>query len=627
MASRVKEDEKNERIIRSLLKLPENKRCINCNSLGPQYVCTTFWTFVCTNCSGIHREFTHRVKSVSMAKFTSQEVTSLKEGGNQHAKDIYFKGLDQQRQSVPDGSNVERLRDFIRHVYVNKRYTNEKNDDKLPSETRSSSGSRSPPYEDVNDRRYSDRSSPGGRSPGFEPGNRNVGNNKKSPARPEILNDWRREDRFGGRKTSDEGSQSPEQVKDLGSASPPVARPVREILGDSVIPLRVGEPPKPPVSRNIDASAHAKSTTSLSSLMSTNEKPPEVKLPEVKPPEVKPKATLSLIDFDTDFEPPAPAVAMQAPESTTRQPAPQPASLSNDNWASFDAAPSAPSLNVSQPPPSGNTLDSLLSQLAVTSSVQGQTYTPSSGPGHLGHSTSQIFAPFPNEHSSEQPWNTALASNVHRSMSAPSLQPLQGVPSGGLQSSEVKPSGRNELPADLFTVTYPSYHAPVPGWQAGPPHGMHYGMQQYNNPVPYQNVPHPAKSMNPFDFSTGPPSQTPTENMFPSMAPQQGALPPSGMMPSHGVHNQLPPSGMMPSQGVHNHFNIPSQVSAHPSAMPPRYMSPPLPGSMPPSNVSPVGDMNASYDAQQTYQNFGSSFPAAVPLNPPSFQSGGNPFG
>ncbi|CAD5327778.1 unnamed protein product [Arabidopsis thaliana] len=602
MAGRVKEDEKNEKIIRSLLKLPENKRCINCNSLGPQYVCTTFWTFVCTNCSGIHREFTHRVKSISMAKFTSQEVTALKEGGNQHAKDIYFKGLDQQRQSVPDGSNVERLRDFIRHVYVNKRYTNEKNDDKSPSETRSSSGSRSPPYEDGYDRRYGDRSSPGGRSPGFETGSRNAVNNRKSPARPEILNDWRREDRFGGRKTLEEGSQSPEQVKDLGSASPPVARPVREILGDSVIPLRVGEPPKPPVSRNTDASAHAKSGTSLSSLMSTNEKPPEVKL----------ETALSLIDFDTDFETPAPSVAIQAPLSTTSQPAPQPTTSSNDNWASFDAAPSAPSLNVSQPPPSGNTVDSLLSQLAVTSSVPGQASTPSNGPVNLGHSTSQIFAPFPNEHSSEQPWNTALASNVQRSMSAPSLQPLQGVPSGGLQSSEVKPSGRSELPADLFAVNYPSYHAPVPGWQAGPPHAMHYGMQQYNNPVPYQNVPQPGKSMNPFDFSPGPPSQTQTENMFPSMAPLQGALPPSGMMPSQGVHNQ---------------FNIPSQGSAHSSAMPPRYMPSQIPGSMPPSNVNPIGDINTSYDTQQTYQNFGSSFAAAVPLNPPSFQSGGNPFG
>ncbi|KAK1376538.1 hypothetical protein POM88_032731 [Heracleum sosnowskyi] len=50
----------------------------NC-SQGPQYVCTTFWTFVCITCSGIHREFTHRVKSVSMS-FTSQEVEALQKG-------------------------------------------------------------------------------------------------------------------------------------------------------------------------------------------------------------------------------------------------------------------------------------------------------------------------------------------------------------------------------------------------------------------------------------------------------------------------------------------------------------------------------------------------------------------
>ncbi|XP_073134263.1 uncharacterized protein [Henckelia pumila] len=33
MVNRLKEDEKNDRIIRNLLKLPENCRCINCNSL------------------------------------------------------------------------------------------------------------------------------------------------------------------------------------------------------------------------------------------------------------------------------------------------------------------------------------------------------------------------------------------------------------------------------------------------------------------------------------------------------------------------------------------------------------------------------------------------------------------
>lgn len=78
-----KEEERNERIVRGLLKLPPNRRCINCDGLGPQYVCTSFWTFICISCSGIHREFTHRVKSVSMSKFTRQEVEALQKGGNQ----------------------------------------------------------------------------------------------------------------------------------------------------------------------------------------------------------------------------------------------------------------------------------------------------------------------------------------------------------------------------------------------------------------------------------------------------------------------------------------------------------------------------------------------------------------
>ncbi|GJN41477.1 hypothetical protein PR202_gn00859 [Eleusine coracana subsp. coracana] len=132
MASRVKEDERNERIIRGLLKLPANKRCINCNNLGPQYVCTNFSTFVCTNCSGAHREFTHRVKSISMAKFTAQEVTALQEGGNERAREIFFKEWDAHRNAYPDSSNADKLRNFIKHVYVERRYTGERSTDRPP---------------------------------------------------------------------------------------------------------------------------------------------------------------------------------------------------------------------------------------------------------------------------------------------------------------------------------------------------------------------------------------------------------------------------------------------------------------------------------------------------------------
>lgn len=114
-------------------------------------------------------------------------------------------------------------------------------------------GPRSPPYEDTYERRYNERSSPGGRSPGYDQESRQYGDDKRSPGRPPVINDWRREDRFGdGRRYED---QSPEGAKDLGSSSPPVVRPVRDILGENAVPLRISEPPKTNSRKVSDGSA------------------------------------------------------------------------------------------------------------------------------------------------------------------------------------------------------------------------------------------------------------------------------------------------------------------------------------------------------------------------------------
>lgn len=168
MGSR-REEERNEKIIRGLMKLPPNRKCINCNSVGPQYVCTNFWTFICLSCSGIHREFTHRVKSVSMAKFTTQEVRALEQGGNQRARDIYLKDWDWQRMRLPNNSNPDRIREFIRAVYVEKKYAGGKSTNKPATDSESvksndsdmrrpssyHSYSQSPPYDfQYEDRRY-----------------------------------------------------------------------------------------------------------------------------------------------------------------------------------------------------------------------------------------------------------------------------------------------------------------------------------------------------------------------------------------------------------------------------------------------------------------------------------------
>ncbi|KAK7266969.1 hypothetical protein RIF29_19631 [Crotalaria pallida] len=182
MGSR-KEEEKNEKIIRGLMKLPPNRRCINCNSMGPQYVCISFWTFVCVTCSGIHREFTHRVKSVSMAKFSSQEVDALQNGGNQRAREIYLQNWDFQRQRLPDSSNVDKIREFIRNVYVDRRYAGAKSSEKPPRDPQSPriqeddirrassyhSFSQSPPYDyQYEDRRYGKQAAALTRKPGSD---------------------------------------------------------------------------------------------------------------------------------------------------------------------------------------------------------------------------------------------------------------------------------------------------------------------------------------------------------------------------------------------------------------------------------------------------------------------------
>lgn len=60
-----------------------------------------------------------------MAKFTSQEVSALQEGGNERAKEIYFKHWDLQGPVI-DSSDVHRLRNFIKNVYVERRYSDQR---------------------------------------------------------------------------------------------------------------------------------------------------------------------------------------------------------------------------------------------------------------------------------------------------------------------------------------------------------------------------------------------------------------------------------------------------------------------------------------------------------------------
>ena len=68
--------------IRAVQKVGGNRECLDCTEKGPQSVVLNFSTFVCTVCSGIHREFNHRIKSISMSKFSAEEVADIEAKGN-----------------------------------------------------------------------------------------------------------------------------------------------------------------------------------------------------------------------------------------------------------------------------------------------------------------------------------------------------------------------------------------------------------------------------------------------------------------------------------------------------------------------------------------------------------------
>ncbi|KAL8090117.1 hypothetical protein AgCh_039553 [Apium graveolens] len=314
MSQRKREEERRERIIRGLLKLPENKRCINCNQLGPQYVCTTFLTFVCTTCSGVHREFSHRVKSVSMAKFNSEEVTALQAAGNERARQIYLKAWDPERNTHPDGSNIHKLRDFIRHVYVDRRYTGARSFD---MHTMAKSGHKGNFYEkqfiekyglgsreDFYERRYHERSSSSVRSDrnyreNFDDRkNRNYIDGKdyrnyiegsspdstyerfgthrsRSAARFEVIDNRNQNDRYGRRSQSfrsfsSDTSMSPEsqRIREMADntasesqtrtekASLPVLRPLKDIMGENPPTLKVRDLPKANTAKDANGAAY-----------------------------------------------------------------------------------------------------------------------------------------------------------------------------------------------------------------------------------------------------------------------------------------------------------------------------------------------------------------------------------
>lgn len=119
-----KQDEKNLKILRELVSQSGNKECFDCHQRGPTYVNMTIGSFVCTSCSGMLRGLTppHRVKSISMATFTQEEIDFIKERGNEYCRRIWLGLMNQNSSQNLDTKDEQKMKDLMSAKYELKRY-------------------------------------------------------------------------------------------------------------------------------------------------------------------------------------------------------------------------------------------------------------------------------------------------------------------------------------------------------------------------------------------------------------------------------------------------------------------------------------------------------------------------
>ncbi len=112
-------------------------------SQGPGQICLDFHTFVCMTCSGVHREFQHKCKGISMSKWTPEEVKAIEaSGGNPHDSEVWLARWDASLFPRPAPNSLERIRKFIQMKYIERRWYSASS---TPDATASSSVAHVPP--------------------------------------------------------------------------------------------------------------------------------------------------------------------------------------------------------------------------------------------------------------------------------------------------------------------------------------------------------------------------------------------------------------------------------------------------------------------------------------------------
>ena len=113
--------------VRKIRKSPDNLICADCSVRSTPYICIDYSSFICTECSGIHRKFNHRVKSIAVATFTEKEVGNIRAGGNTELNRKYLARYKKNKDAftLPREGEKEKIDRYIQLKYIDKKWYKE----------------------------------------------------------------------------------------------------------------------------------------------------------------------------------------------------------------------------------------------------------------------------------------------------------------------------------------------------------------------------------------------------------------------------------------------------------------------------------------------------------------------